>query len=117
MRTNRLKSRAGSTLVRLLVVIAIIGVSLGWLLPAAVRQACDAAGRSQFWSNLKQQALAVANSVGAFGNQRRTSPYLNHEDVGVFSGSGGYGQQSTGSGLPPWLGGGPTSPYVDHDSL
>jgi competence protein ComGC len=110
MRTHRPESRAGLTLTRLLVVIAIISVLVAWFLPSVVRQACDAAGRSQFVSTLKQQAQAVANYVSSLGNQRRASPYLNHQDVG------GFGQSSTGTGLGlPWQS--QSSPYVDHDGL
>ena len=121
MRTNRPKSRAGLTLVRLLVVISIIGVlSVGLVLPALQK----AAHRSPWLSNLKQQALAVASYLGAFGHlssnfrqptgtplpwQSQTSPYLDHQ--GLYN---GYGQPPTGTPLP-WQS--QTSPYVEHQGL
>jgi len=120
MRTNRPKSRAGITLVRLLVVTSIIGVLVvGLGLPAFQK----AAQRLPWLNNLKQQAMSVASYLGAFSNlsssfgpstgtrlpwQRQTSPYLNHQGLGE------YGQPSAGAPLP-WMQ--PTSPYVDHQGL
>jgi type II secretory pathway pseudopilin PulG len=108
------------TLVRLLVVIAIIGVMLGVVLPA-VQRVRGAVCRSPWLNNLKEQALSVANYVSAFSKlsstsrpstgaqlpwQRQTSPYLEHQGL--------YDQPPTGTPLP-WST--PTSPYVDHQGL
>ncbi len=53
-------SRAGFTLVELLVVVAIIGVLIGLLLPA-VQAAREAGRRAQCINNMKQQGLGMLN--------------------------------------------------------
>ncbi len=63
MKRNR-EGRTAFTLVKLLVVIAIIGILVGLLLPA-IQAAREASRRSQCNNNLKQLALAVLNFEGA----------------------------------------------------
>jgi hypothetical protein len=121
MRTDRPKSRAGLTLVRLLLVITLIAVSVCLLSPA-IKQAIR---RSAAFNSLKDQALAVASYLGAFGDvssafgsprgtrlpwQKQTSPYLDHQGL-----SDGYGGQPPTSSALPWQK--PTSPYLDHQGL
>jgi type II secretory pathway pseudopilin PulG len=112
MRTNRPKSRAGLTLVRLAVVISIVGVLVVGLLLPAVQEVRKAAHRSQFLNDLKQQAVAVASYVSAFSKgkgfpwSKPASPYLDHSGL-----SDGYGQAPAGTPLP-WQS--QNSPYLQH---
>lgn len=63
---RRRASRAGFTIVELLVVIGVIGLLLSLLLPA-VQQAREAARRAQCRNNLKQLALGVLAHESAHG--------------------------------------------------
>lgn len=58
LRASRCSSKAGFTLVELLVVIAIIGTLIGLLLPA-IQSARESARRSQCQSNFKQITLGL----------------------------------------------------------
>ncbi|MFM9195203.1 MAG: type II secretion system protein, partial [Planctomycetia bacterium] len=65
-----LRSRAGFTLVELVVVIAISMIFIGFLLPA-VQSACEAARRNACTNNVKQISLAFL----AFEETRKRLPY------------------------------------------
>ncbi len=65
MKNDRFASRAGFTLVELLVVIAIIAILIALLLPA-VQQAREAANRSNCQNNMKQFGLAMHNYASSF---------------------------------------------------
>jgi hypothetical protein len=114
MRTDRAKSRAGFTLAKLVLAIAVIGLAVSFIWPT-IREAVS---RSDWFNKLQQQAPAVANAMSFVGNlpsaiapltggrQRQNSPYLDHDGL-----SNGFGQASTGTPLP-WQR--QTSPYLNH---
>ena len=66
MRTGRMKSRFGWTLVELLVVMAVLGLLVGMLLPA-LQTARKAAQRAQCTSNLHQMGVALQAHHSALG--------------------------------------------------
>ncbi len=67
-RSKRRTNHAGLTLVELLVVVAIIGILIAMLLPAA-QQIREAARRIECQNNLRQLALGVLNYSGAHKEQ------------------------------------------------
>ncbi len=80
-------SRAGFTLVELLVVITIIGILIALLLPA-VQAAREAARRAQCTNNLKQLGLGLHNHYEAY---QRFPPGAASDSKPFGIGSGGYG--------------------------
>lgn len=78
-------SRAGFSLVELLVVVAIIGTLAGLLLPA-VQSSREAARRSQCSNNVRQLALAVHNYQSA---RRAFPPSMVHTPGTIFTSNNG----------------------------